>query len=44
MEIPLEQLVRCFSVAVEHYHHHEIEALGPILSQMRPIHILTNSV
>jgi hypothetical protein len=44
MEIPLEQLVRCFSVAVEPYNHDEIEAQGPILSQMRPVHMLTNSV
>jgi hypothetical protein len=44
MDIPFVQLVRCFSVAVEPYHHHEIEALDTILSQMRPVHILTNSV
>jgi hypothetical protein len=44
MEIPLEQLVIRFSVAVEPYHHHKIEELDPFLSQMHPVHILTNSV
>jgi hypothetical protein len=43
MDIPLEQLVICFFIAVEPYYH-RIEALGSILSQMRPDHILTNSV
>jgi hypothetical protein len=43
MDVPLEQLDRCFFVSVEPYHH-KIEALGSILSHMHPVNILTNSI